>query len=119
MSEKVLSSIARNYENIRKGVEAVMGGQVLDYEAKRILNEGRNEGRKEGRREGRKEGRREGRREGRKKGREEGLEKGIEKGMLNTLASLAEDGILSFEEAAMRAGLSESKFREKLTELTE
>ena len=95
MSEKVLSSIARNYEKIRKGVEAVMGGQVLDYEAKRILNEGR------------------------KEGLEKGIEKGIEKGMLNTLASLVEDGILSFKDAATRAGLSESKFRERLAELAD
>ena len=33
-----------------------MGGQVLDYEAKRILNKGREEGRAEGRTEGRVQG---------------------------------------------------------------
>jgi hypothetical protein len=44
MSERVLESIARSYENIRKGVGTIMGGKILDYEAKRIRNEGRSEG---------------------------------------------------------------------------
>ena len=48
MSERVLENIARSYENIRKGVGTVMGGKILDYEAKRIRNEGINEGRSEG-----------------------------------------------------------------------
>ena len=48
MSERVLVKLAGSYENIRKGVGSVMVGQVLDYEAKRILNEGRAEGREEG-----------------------------------------------------------------------
>ena len=47
-----------------------MGGQVLDYEAKRILNQGRAEGREEGRVEGREEGRAEGREEGHVEGQE-------------------------------------------------
>jgi hypothetical protein len=44
MSERVLENIARSYENIRKGVGTIMGGKILDYEAKRIRNEGRSEG---------------------------------------------------------------------------
>ncbi len=44
MSDKVLKHIARKYENVREGVKDVMGGRVLDYEAKRIKNEGRAEG---------------------------------------------------------------------------
>ena len=52
MSNKVLMHIARKYENVREGVKQVMGGRVLDYEAKRIKNEGREEGRAEGREEG-------------------------------------------------------------------
>lgn len=47
MSNKVLDNIAKKYPNVRKGVKDVMGGQVLDHEAKRILNKGREEGRKE------------------------------------------------------------------------
>lgn len=41
MSRKVLDNIARKYDNVREGVRKVMGGRVLDYEAKTILNEGR------------------------------------------------------------------------------
>ena len=52
MSERVLENIAKSYENIRKGVGTVMGGKILDYEAKRIRNEGINEGINEGRSEG-------------------------------------------------------------------
>lgn len=47
MSNKVLEHIARKYENIREGVKSVMGGKVLDYEAKRIKNEGKFEGKLE------------------------------------------------------------------------
>ena len=40
------------YKNVAKGVSRTMGGKVLNYEAKDILNRGRAEGRMEGRREG-------------------------------------------------------------------
>ena len=38
MSNRVLEHIALNYENVREGVKEVMGGRVLDYEAKDIRN---------------------------------------------------------------------------------
>lgn len=60
MSNKVLEHIARKYDSVREGVKSVMGGKVLEYEAKTIKREGIKEGRKEGIREGREEGRREG-----------------------------------------------------------
>ena len=41
MSNKVLGHIAANYESVREGVRSVMGGKVLDYEAKTILKQGR------------------------------------------------------------------------------
>ncbi len=47
MSNKVLEHIAAKYEEIRKGVKSVMGGKVLEYEAKTIRTEGRTEGRLE------------------------------------------------------------------------
>ena len=49
MSNKVLEHIAQKYSNIREGVKAVMGGKILEYEAKSIKREGRQEGRLEGR----------------------------------------------------------------------
>ena len=52
MSRKVIEHIAVKYKNVAKGVSRTMGGKVLNYEAKDILNRGRAEGRMEGRREG-------------------------------------------------------------------
>lgn len=49
MSKKVLEHIAQKYEAVKEGVRSVMGGKVLEYEAKAIKNEGVREGRKEGR----------------------------------------------------------------------
>ena len=40
MSGKVVTNLARKYENVKEGVKAVMGGQILEYEAKTILNKG-------------------------------------------------------------------------------
>ena len=39
MCEKVAQALTANYGNVKEGVCIVMGGQVLDYEAKRIRNE--------------------------------------------------------------------------------
>ena len=39
MSGKVLEHIANNYQNVKEGVKSVMGGKVLEYEAKTIRNE--------------------------------------------------------------------------------
>ena len=48
MSEKVLANIAEKYENIKKEVGKVMGGQVLEYEAKNILRQGIEQGIEQG-----------------------------------------------------------------------
>lgn len=40
---------------VREGVEPIMGGKIIEYEAKTILTKGLNKGRKEGRKEGRNE----------------------------------------------------------------
>lgn len=57
MAKKVIESLAANYANVAERIGDVMGGKILEYEAKTILNQGRQEGRQEGRREGRQEGR--------------------------------------------------------------
>ena len=44
MSKKVLGHIAVGHEKVKEGVGNVMGGRILDYEAKRIYNSGRSEG---------------------------------------------------------------------------
>ena len=63
-----------------------MGGQVLDYEAKRIYHEGMEEGREEGK----------------------------EEGSINTLVSLVKKGILTLHLAAAEAGISEEDFSKKM-----
>ncbi len=93
MSNKVLEHIAIKYNSVREGVKAVMGGRVLEYEAKTI--------------------KREGIKEGIEQGIEQGLEQGIEQGVKKTVSILKNLGIppqtiqaeiqeqydLSFEEA--------------------
>ena len=46
MSKKVIENLAVKYANVTKGVTSVMGGKVLEYEAKTILREGIQEGEK-------------------------------------------------------------------------
>lgn len=53
MFTKVTEKIAHNYQNVVKGVKYVMGGQVLEFEAKTIHDEGKELGRIEGRELGR------------------------------------------------------------------
>lgn len=55
MIVRVVSFLAEKSTIIKKGVNRIMGGIVLDYEAKTIRNEGIAEGREEGRIEERKE----------------------------------------------------------------
>ena len=44
MTRKVVEKITAKYENVRKEVTSVMGGKVLEYEAKTILQSGINKG---------------------------------------------------------------------------
>lgn len=48
MSNKVLEHIAVKYDSVREGVKTVMGGKVLEYEAKTIKREGLEEGIEQG-----------------------------------------------------------------------
>ena len=76
MSGKVLEHIAANHQKVREGVKSVMGGQVLDYEAKRIRNEGMERGLERGMAEGLERGLERGMAEGLERGMAEGLERG-------------------------------------------
>lgn len=51
MSKKVLEALTVKYSKVKEGVGKIMGGKILDYEAKDILNQGREEGLREGRKE--------------------------------------------------------------------
>ncbi len=44
----VIKEIAQKYENIQKGVGGIMGGALIETEARMLRDEGRHEGRQEG-----------------------------------------------------------------------
>ncbi|MDE7308943.1 MAG: hypothetical protein K2N61_09855 [Lachnospiraceae bacterium] len=48
MSNKVLEHIAIKYNSVREGVKAIMGGKILEYEAKTIKKEGIEQGIEQG-----------------------------------------------------------------------
>ena len=52
MSRKVVEKITAKYENVRKDVTSVMGGKILEHEAKTILEDGIRKGKAEGIAEG-------------------------------------------------------------------
>ena len=49
MANRVLEHIAEKYEKVQEGVKSVMGGKILEYEAKTIRNQGLEEGMEKGR----------------------------------------------------------------------
>lgn len=60
MCRRVALALAEKYEKVRKGVETVMGGKVLEYEAKDILREGIKTGEERGKEIGQEIGKEEG-----------------------------------------------------------
>ena len=48
MSNKVLEHIAIKHNSVREGVKAIMGGKILEYEAKTIKKEGIEQGIEQG-----------------------------------------------------------------------
>lgn len=52
MSGKVTEHLAAKYQNIKEGVKKIMAGQILDYEAKIILNRGIQQGMEQGMEQG-------------------------------------------------------------------
>ncbi|MEE1243703.1 MAG: hypothetical protein UHW97_07475 [Frisingicoccus sp.] len=90
MSKKVIESIAARYANVKKGVSSIMGGKVLEYEAKTILQNGIREGIREGKLQG------------------------IREGRINSYVELIKDGLLSISEAAKRLEMSEEELKKYL-----
>ena len=44
LSNEVAASLAKHYSSIKEGGKSIMGGQILNYPAKDILNQGIKEG---------------------------------------------------------------------------
>ncbi len=51
LSRDVIKEIAQKYENVQKGVGEIMGGALIETEARTILNKGKDEGRNETKKE--------------------------------------------------------------------
>ena len=51
LSGDVIREIAQKYENVQKGVGDIMGGALIETEARTILNRGKDEGRNENKKE--------------------------------------------------------------------
>jgi len=49
VSNHVMALIAQKYQKVRGGVEPIMGGKIIEYEAKTILNKGIEQGIEKGR----------------------------------------------------------------------
>lgn len=88
MSKKVLENIAQKFEHVKKGVGSIMGGKVLESEAKTILKEGWRQGREEGRKEGENYGRMEQAKETALNLRTIGLKEDVIAQMVNVQVSL-------------------------------
>ena len=61
--------------------------------------------------------RQEGKEEGLKEGKKEGLKEGKKEGLLNALAGLVEDGVLTISEAASRAKITQAEFQAEMAAL--
>jgi len=94
MSNKVLEHIAQKYNKVKEGVKCVMGGKILEYEAKTILKRGIEQGME--------------------KGIEQGIEKGMERGKLQTYIELIKDGIMTLKEAADRLNMKEEELKAEM-----
>ena len=86
LSVKVIEAIARNHEQVKKGVTSVMGGKILEYEAKTILKRGISQGKAESKLEGK----------------------------LEMCIQLNKEGLLCLTEAAKRLNMSEEELKKYL-----
>ena len=89
MTVKVVSNLAAKWSNVKKGVEDIMGGEILELEVDKILNRGIDIGRTEG----------------------------LVEGMISTLTTLVRDGLLDLAEGAKRANMTQEEFARKVNNL--
>ncbi len=87
MTQRVVAGLAKNYAQVREGVDNIMGGKVLDYEAKRILQRGILEGEIKGE------------------------IKGKTKGRIEMCIELVQKGILSLADAARCLNMNEEELK--------
>ena len=108
---KFTETIADAVEAAKENKEMKVEYMTFFMELRRREEKGREEGIAKGRAEGLAEGEAKGLAEGKAKGLAEGREEGMAKGRWTTLAELVREGILTLQEAAKKAGMSEEHFR--------
>ena len=94
LSRRVAENLCQKYDNIRKEIVSIMGGEILEYEAKTILNEGK--------------------KQGWILGRESGLAEGLSTGRTTTYLELVKEGILNIKDAARRIPMDEAELQNLL-----
>ena len=97
MTVKVVSSLAVKWPNVKKGVEDIMGGEILELEVDKILNRGIDIGRTEGI--------------------SEGLSIGRTEGLIEGMITLVRDGLLDPVEGAKRANMTQEEFEHKVKDV--
>ena len=90
MSNKVIEQLASKYAKVRKEVTSVMGGKILEYEAKTILQRGIQAGLQEGR------------------------QAGLQEGRLQSYIEMVKEGFLPVSEAAKRLDMKEEELKKYL-----
>ncbi|MCI6431521.1 MAG: hypothetical protein SPF19_04230 [Oliverpabstia sp.] len=90
MTRKVIEQIASKYAKVRKEVTSVMGGKILEYEAKTILQRGIQAGLQEGR------------------------QAGLQEGRLQSYIEMVKEGFLPVSEAAKRLDMKEEELKKYL-----
>lgn len=86
MTVKVTDSLAAKCDHVKRGVEDIMGGAILELEVDKILNKGIDIGKVEGKTEG----------------------------MISALTALVRDGLLDMAEGARRANMSQEEFEQRV-----
>lgn len=94
LSRRIAESLCQKYDNIRKEIISIMGGEILEYEAKTILNEGK--------------------KQGWILGHESGLAEGLSTGRMTTYLELVKEGILNIKDAARRIPMDEAELQNLL-----
>ncbi len=95
MSQRIVEGLARNYTQVREGVDTIMGGKILEHEAKRILQRGIRQGKLIGEREGEIRGKLIGEHEG----------------AINMCVQLMKKGLLSLSDAAKSLNMNEEELK--------
>ena len=97
MTVKVANSLTAKWPNVKKGVEDIMGGEILELEVDKILNRGIDIGRTEGM--------------------SEGLSIGRTEGIVEGMITLVRDGLLDLAEGAKRANMTQEEFAQKVNDV--